>query len=111
VLRVTGFDSLPGDVETIDGRTLRRTEFIYTKRDKDGTVTDDFSGHQYLDEELRVIWPGFFNDKVDPERSSDMSPVDFIYPGEDNFLTSRPIYDCNSELIRYVPSAQEEARQ
>ena len=111
VSRVVGFDSLPGQQDLIDGRTLQRTEFQYTKRDASGEVTDSYDGYQYLDTELRVIWPGQFNDQLDPEQSSDMSPVDFIYPGEDGFLSQRPIYDCNSELVRYAPPTNLEAQQ
>lgn len=111
VSRVVGYDSLPGDTVTIDGRQLARTEFQYSKRSAAGEVTDDLGGYQYLDVELRVIWPGFFDDKLNPDESVDLSPVDFFYPGEAGFLAQRPTYECNSELVRFELPVMKETQQ
>jgi hypothetical protein len=93
--RHVGYDLLTGETLVIDGEELLRTEFQGRTLDGDGNEIDAGSGRQYVSEKHRMFFLGETWEADSPEDILDMSPVEFIYPGETGFFTSQPIYECN----------------
>lgn len=102
----TGFDSLTGDEVVIDGERLLLTEFAYRYEAAEGERS--VVGNQFISPERRLFFGGIETMTLSTGESfdSDYSPREFIEPGEDNFLTMNPIYDCGStvsDLGRLLP--------
>lgn len=91
---IKGFDRLTGGEVEIDGRRLQLTEFEYVKTDQSGKVIASYSGNQFLDAELNVIFAGSFTDRLNEAGFSNFSPMDFSLPGEAGFLNDTPRYEC-----------------
>jgi hypothetical protein len=96
--RATGYDRLTGQTVVIDGITLSETEVEYTEYDRNGTVLRQSRGNEYMHAEWRLFFAGpGETDLGDGQwRPIDGSPVDFIFPGEEGFLATQPIYDCDA---------------
>ncbi|KQI73715.1 hypothetical protein AN191_02280 [Loktanella sp. 5RATIMAR09] len=93
--RNVGFDMLTGETTEIDGEVLLNTEFQGRTIDGDGNVIDASSGRQYVSEEHRLFFFGESWSDENPDQVIDMSPVEFIYPGEPGFFADMPVYECN----------------
>lgn len=95
--RATGFDRLTGQTTLIDGIPLSQTEVEFTEYDLAGNVTRRSRGNEYLHPDWRLFFAG--PGEVDLGDGQwlpiDGSPVEFIFPGEEGFLASQPIYDCD----------------
>ncbi len=92
--RIVGYDLVAGEEVTIDGEPLIPTEFLYDNRAPDGTVTSRGAGAQYVSERHRIFVLGLSWDPATPDDVTDMSPVEFIYPGEAGFFSAQPKFDC-----------------
>lgn len=103
VERNVGFDMLTGDVVDIDGETLFVTEFEGQTLDGDGNLLDASNGRQYVSEDHRLFFFGESWAADTPDQISDMSPVEFIYPGEAGFFAAQPVYECNQIETGYRP--------
>jgi hypothetical protein len=104
----TGFDQLTGSRTEIDGRDLLITEFSYQYETTDGMIRT--SGNQFVDPDWRLFFGGIetSTDALGATQQEDRSPVDFIEPGEDGFLTLDPAYDC-SVIMSSLPAGQGDA--
>lgn len=96
--RVVGYDRLTGESTVIDGEPLLRTEFAFDIRLPDGTVERSGAGAQFLSERHRLFILGLAWDGDAPDDVTDMSPVEFIYPGETGFFSAHPKYDCGATI-------------
>jgi hypothetical protein len=96
--RATGYDRLTGQTVVIDGITLSETEVEFTEYDRDGTVLRQSRGNEYMHAEWRLFFAGPGETDLGDGlwRPIDGSPVDFIFPGEEGFLATQPIYDCDA---------------
>lgn len=94
----SGFDALTGEMVTIDGEPLARTEFSYSQSGPDGTRST--SGNQYVSPDLRMFFGGkeTLTMPDGAEVPYDASPVDFARPGEAGYLNALPLYDCGDVL-------------
>ena len=101
--RNVGYDMLTGDSTVIDGVDLLVTEFQGRTLDGDGNEIESGSGRQYVSEDLRLFFFGQSWDAADPQNVIDMSPVEFIFPGEPGFFSDKPIYECNELETGYHP--------
>ena len=93
--RNVGFDMLSGETTVIDGETLLNTEFQGRTIDGEGNVIDASNGAQFVSEKHRLFFFGTSWPQENPDQIMDMSPVDFIYPGEQGFFSDQPVYECN----------------
>ncbi|MFT6121397.1 MAG: hypothetical protein ACJAXK_003359 [Yoonia sp.] len=93
--RNVGFDMLTGETTVIDGETLLKTEFQGRTLDADGNEIEAGSGRQFVSEKHRMFFFGIGWDDASPDDIMDMSPVEFIYPGEPGFFSNSPKYECN----------------
>jgi hypothetical protein len=94
--RVRGFDKLTGKTFTIDGVTLKQTEFEYTETDMSGNVLRRSRGNEFISPEWRTFFAGPSEwDDGTGYVPIDGSPVVFIMPGEPKFATTEPIFDCD----------------
>lgn len=93
--RNVGYDLLTGETTEIDGEVLLNTEYQGRTIDGDGNEIDASSGRQYVSEKHRMFFFGENWPQDDPEQVIDMSPVEFIYPGEPGFFSDSPKYECN----------------
>ena len=101
--RNVGFDMLTGETTEIDGEILLNTEFQGRTIDGDGNVIDASSGRQFVSEEHRLFFFGESWPDDNPAQVIDMSPVEFIYPGEPGFFADTPLYECNVIESGYQP--------
>jgi hypothetical protein len=105
VRRYVGFDELTGEKTVIDGVPLERTYFESTTYFADGSVAWVSKGNQYIHRE----WRRFFADTEDFENyagdrvQTAEPPVDFAFPGEKGFLSTKPIYDCDVLTAQLAP--------
>ncbi|WP_439154457.1 hypothetical protein [Yoonia sp.] len=101
--RNVGYDMLTGETTEIDGVTLMNTEYQGRTLDADGNEIDTGSGRQYVSQDLRLFFFGESWDAATPDQVTDMSPVEFIFPGEPGFFSDQPIYECNQIETGYRP--------
>ncbi len=100
-----GFDRLTGEVVRIDGVTLERTEFEMVTEAADGTFLHARKGNQYISREWRVFFSdteSFENAFGDAVESSD-APVDFVFPNQPGFFTTKPEYGCDMMMTEVRP--------
>lgn len=101
--RNVGFDLLTGETTVIDGETLLNTEYQGRTINDNGDVLDASSGRQFVSEKHRLFFFGESWTDDNPDQVIDMSPVEFIYPGESGFFADRPKYECNVIESGYQP--------
>lgn len=101
--RNVGFDMLTGETTVIDGVTLLNTEYQGRTLDAKGNEIEAGNGRQYVSEDLRLFFFGESWNAATPDQVSDMSPIEFIFPGEPGFFADRPIYECNELETGYRP--------
>lgn len=101
--RNVGFDMLTGETTEIDGELLLNTEYAGRTLDAEGNELDNGSGRQFVSETHRLFFFGEAWDAATPDQINDMSPVEFIYPGEAGFFAGQPKYECNQIETGYRP--------
>jgi hypothetical protein len=96
--RAAGYDRLTGKTVVIDGITLSETEVEFTEYGPDGAVLRQSRGNEYAHPDWRLFFAGPGETDLGDGQwlPIDGSPVDFIFPGEEGFLASQPIYDCDA---------------
>ena len=96
--RAEGYDRLTGKSVLIDGITLKQTEVDFTEFDQSGTVFRRSKGNEYINPDWRLFFAGPGETDLGDGQwlPIDGSPVDFVFPGEDGFLATQPIYDCDA---------------
>jgi len=104
---INGFDKLTGKSVTIDGVTLKQTEYEYTQTGEDGTVLRHSKGHEFISPE----WRTFFSGQSEWEGEDgtwttvEGAPVSFMLPGEPGFDSTTPIFECNAQMSAVMPPA------
>ena len=105
--RAAGYDRLTGKLLQIDGIGLKQTEVEFTEYDLDGNVVRRSRGNEYIHPEWRLFFAGPGETDLGDGQwlPIDGSPVEFIFPGEDGFLSSQPIFDCDALSAGLPPEA------
>ncbi|MDX5350175.1 MAG: hypothetical protein LPJ93_07140 [Rhodobacterales bacterium] len=96
--RASGYDRLTGTTVVIDGITLSQTEVEFTEYDLAGNVLRRSRGNEYLHPDWRLFFAGPGETDLGDGQwlPIDGSPMQFVFPGEEGFLASQPIYDCDA---------------
>ncbi len=93
--RFVGQDTLTGRQVTIDGITLEETTYDITAYDEDGEVIWSSKGNEFINRDWRMFLSGTGTTTVGGETfDRNENPVEFIFPGESGFLSSRPKHGC-----------------
>ena len=93
--RYVGSDELTGRKITIDGVTLEETAYNITAFGADGAFLWSSSGNEYISREWRRFFGGTaITTTPTDEYERDSSPVEFIFPGEPGFLSTKPKFGC-----------------
>jgi hypothetical protein len=100
--RNVGFDALTGLEVIIDGEPLLQTEFEGRTLLMDGTEIDTGAGRQYVSVKHRLFFFGENWDPATPDDAVDLSPVEFIYPGENGFFSQSPKFECGVIESRFA---------
>lgn len=100
--RNVGFDMLTGETTVIDGETLLNTEFQGRTLDADGNEIEAGSGRQFVSEKHRLFFFGEAWDDAAPDDIIDMTPLEFVYPGEAGFFSDQPKFECNQIDASYL---------
>ena len=102
--RITGFDKLTGATATIDGMTLKQTEYEYTQTDDKGNVLRHSKGHEYIFESMRAFFSGHAEWEAEDGTwsSSDHAPVKFLTPGKPGFGATVPLFECRDQMSQLV---------
>lgn len=103
---VKGFDQLTGKTVTIDGVTLRQTQYEYVETDDSGTELRKANGNEYVSEQWRTFFAGpsqWWNGTE--YLPMDSSPMQFIEPGEKGFAVTQPLFECDAVMssLPYSP--------
>lgn len=101
---VKGFDKLTGQTATIDGVSLKQTEYEYTQTDDKGNVMRHSKGHEYISEEWRTFFSGHSETELEDGSwvPSDSAPVKFIQPGKPGFGATVPLFECEGQMSSLV---------
>lgn len=100
--RYVGFDQLTGETVVIDGVTLMRTEYALTSYDGEGAEKWNSAGREFVSTEWRMFIGGTSTFTTQGESfESDDTPVEFIFPGEDGFLSVNPKHGCGVEMSSF----------
>ena len=96
--RFTGYDTLTGETEEIDGVTLDVTEFFVIATDAaTGAEVWRVTGSEYISRDWRTFVSGRSEYLSGGEQfTNDLRPVTFHFPGEAGFLARSPIHDCGA---------------
>jgi hypothetical protein len=97
---VRGFDKLTGASATINGVTLKQTEYEYTQTDDKGTVLRHSKGHEYISEEWRTFFSGHSEWQAEDGTwsTSENAPVAFSLPGTPGFGSTLPLFECSDQM-------------
>jgi hypothetical protein len=105
--RAEGYDRLTGQSVTIDGISLQQTEVDFTEYDLSGNVLRRSRGNEYIHPEWRLFFAGPGETDLGDGQwlPIDGSPLQFIFPGEEGFLSSQPLFDCELPVwrVRHEP--------
>jgi hypothetical protein len=105
--RFVGTDRLTGQEITIDGVTLLQTSYEIMAVAADGTVDWSARGNEFISTEWNIFFGGTgVRSFSDGEESYDERPVEFIFPGEPGFLSTRPKHGCGV-AISSAPLSEE----
>lgn len=98
--RVVGYDRIVEYNVTVDGEPLHRTEFSARfVNPGSNTALLNVSGREYVSAKHRRFFGGPRTREMgDRKVVVDSSPIEFIYPGEDGFFASTPLYGCSLEM-------------
>jgi hypothetical protein len=106
---VTGFDRLTGRTITIDGIALLETEFEFTETRPDGSLIRRARGNESIHPDWRLFFAGPGEaDGGEGFGPIDGSPVEFVFPGEQGFAATEPLFDCDAVLSRAEPAGVRE---
>jgi len=105
----TGHDKLTGQTVTIDGVTLKRTEYAITARNGSGKVLWRSTGHEYIQPAWRMFLSGT-GKWIDARGAApfDNSPAQFAFPGQPGFMSTVPVYDCDT-MMSALPTPPKES--
>lgn len=94
---VKGYDKLTGETVTIDGVTLKRTEYDYVETDDAGKELRKSHGNEYISEEFRNFFSGT-SQWWDGTQwlPMDGTPMTFARPGAKGFGSTQPLFDCDT---------------
>jgi hypothetical protein len=100
--RYAGSDRLTGETVTIDGVALDRTEFKVVAYDATGAEVWRTAGREYISRDWRMFLAGATTTRLPGGETyeEDSSPVEFILPGEDGFLSVRPRHGCGQMMSK-----------
>ncbi|WP_333815519.1 hypothetical protein [Tabrizicola sp.] len=96
--RAEGYDRLTGQSVVIDGVTLQQTEVDFTEYDLSGNVLRRSKGNEYVNPDWRLFFAGPGETDLGDGQwlPIDGSPLQFVFPGEQGFLSSQPLFDCDA---------------
>lgn len=98
-----GHDRLTGESVTIDGVTLKRTEYALTATGAGGEVLWKSSGHEYISDAWRTFLPGAgLWEQKGAKTPYDNTPVRLIRPGQPGFAETVPEYGCHDMMSELV---------
>jgi len=100
ITRYAGEDNLTGRTVTIDGVDLLETTYQIESFDEAGDVTWRSAGVEFISEDWRMFISGKGTSwtPANGEYENDDTPVDFIFPAERGFLSTRPLYGCGESI-------------
>lgn len=95
-----GRDLLTGRTVVIDDVPLLETETYARATDANGKMIWESTGNEYLHLDWRIFIGGSYVTRTQDDTINDEGgPVDFIFPGEDGFLSDTPEHNCNTLIL------------
>ncbi len=105
--RYVGRDTLTGKQVVIDGVTLDETTFDLTAYAADGSFAWRTQGREFINREWRMFLSGTSTVTTPTDTfERDSTPVEFIFPDEAGFLSSKPKHGCGV-MMSAAPELQE----
>ncbi|WP_458792023.1 hypothetical protein [Yoonia sp. MH D7] len=105
--RYVGRDTLTGKTVEIDGVTLEETTYDLTAYAADGSFLWRSKGREFINREWRMFLSGVGTFTTPTEEfAQDSTPMEFIFPGEAGFLSTKPKYGCGV-VMSAGPALQE----
>ena len=105
--RYIGNDHLTGRTVEIDGVTLEETAYALTAYSPEGVEQWTVQGNEFISRDWRMFLSGPGVVTTPTEKfEKDGTPVEFIFPGEAGFLTTKPKHGCGV-MMSQAPELQE----
>ncbi|MFV0292181.1 MAG: hypothetical protein ACK5II_02765 [Paracoccus sp. (in: a-proteobacteria)] len=103
--RNIGEDRLTGEKVTIDGVELELTNYQLRIFAEDGRLLIESKGQQFINRDHGRFYGGIehWSDWTGEDRTENGSPVIFSFPGEQGFGSTKPLFDCEMQMVRTVP--------
>lgn len=102
VTRFVGDDRFIGETVEIDGVQLERTAYQITAFNEDGEELWRSAGNEYVQVDWRTFLGGTgVTVTSSDEFEDDQRPVEFIFPGEAGFFSTKPKFGCGAMLSSY----------
>jgi hypothetical protein len=97
--RLVGTDRLTGKSIVIDGIRLDEVDFRFEEYTLDNDLIENGFGQQFIVPEWKMFFSGleYWGEGADAE-PVDNTPVQFIFPGEKGFFSTRPLFDCEMAI-------------
>jgi len=108
--RFVGQDRLTGNTVTIDGVTLDETEYFIAAYDSGGGEMWRAEGREFISRDYRMFLAGVSTITAGGESwESNDTPMQFIFPGEDGFLSGSPKFGCGAVMSSLIVPFREGA--
>ena len=111
--RVTGFDQLTGADLTIDGVSLKETNFSFYETDRSGKLLRQAVGTEFISPKWRMFFsgPSKWNFGDDEWIAVEDRPIKFLEPSDSGFLSNTPLFGCNAVKAQFlIPTDTTEAQ-
>lgn len=100
--RHVGEDRLTGAEVEIDGVELQVTTFRARAYDSGGSLLWDLTGQEYIHPVWRTFLSGIRSgEDLNGPYETDERPVEFVFPDESGFLSSKPRFGCDAILSSF----------
>lgn len=97
-----GRDTLTGKAVEIDGVALEETTYDLTAYAADGTMIWRSQGREFINREWQMFLSGAGKVTTQTDQfERDDTPMEFIFPGEFGFLSTKPKFGCGVMMSSY----------
>lgn len=99
IIRYTGRDRLTGRSTVIDGVSLDEIEAEYDYVEQGGRFAGRVFSREFVSHDYRMFFSGVLRESTTAGKSTrENRPIEFIFPGEPGFFSTRPRYGCGDAI-------------
>ena len=98
---------------TIDGVSLKETNFSFYETDRSGKLLRQAVGTEFISPKWRMFFsgPSKWNFGDDEWIAVEDRPIKFLEPSDNGFLSNKPLFGCNAVKAQFlIPTDTTEAQ-